>query len=151
MSVMEKITGSADQQLLQEMADHHQGLIAMAQQAAGRGGKEVRADAEMLAKKQQAELEHILGKLQSDFGSDHTPQIDPMSQKWLQELTEMSEADYDAEFRKRVMLHHQEGNRMGERYLPKLSNPALRAMVQRMHAEQSAEIGEHGQKIQMGM
>ena len=151
MSVLDKITGSADQQLLQEMANHHQGLIAMALQAAGRGGKEVRADAEMLAKKQQAELEHILGKLKSDFGAEHTPEVDPMSQKWLQELTDVPAAEYDAEFRKRVMLHHQEGNRMGERYLPQLSSPALRAMVQRMHGEQSAEIGEHGQKIQMGI
>lgn len=141
---------SIDDTFLKNMANHHVGIIAMARDATQRGGKEVRADAKMMMKKQQAELEHILDKLRSDYGTEHTPEVDATSEQMLRELESDAGAEYDRHFRRMTVQHHQEGVRMIEQHVTRLSEP-LQVMVRRMSAEQMAEVEEQEQKMRMGM
>ena len=155
MKIVEQLPGTyADQQSLTRTANNHLDMITMGNQARQQGGTEVRANAEM--KKQQAELEHIIGGLRSDHGVEHMQQVDPKSEQMRRELEGHSGAAYDLHFRQMTSQHHQEGIRMGEPHLAQLSEPP-QVMVPRMRAEHAAEVEveeqeqEQEQNIKMGM
>ena len=142
-------TAGADQEFLRMMTDHHQGLIAMAQQAMERGTTEqVKTDAHQLHQKQDSEQKEMLAMLQRDFGVSHQPSIMPSNQAMADSLSRKSGADYDMTFHMNVIAHHREGIAMIDRFLPQLTNPQLRQMAERMRADQQKDIQEHEGKMQ---
>lgn len=141
----------ADQEFLRKMSGHHQGMIAMGEIAQRRGGKEIRAEAEMAMKKQQAEIDFMMGKLRDMGGSAQQPDTGSGSQSMLQKLESAAEGQFETEFRRATIQHHQMGIDMADRYLPKLQQPGLKLMAERMRAVQAAEIREQEQKLAMGM
>lgn len=105
----------------------------------------------MIAQKQQAELEHILGKLRSDLATAHNP-VD-------RSLQPGTVATAQGRLRKKVrcgvqtceIMHHEQGKRLIGRYRRKITVRALKVTGQRMKAEHSAEIREHRQMMELGM
>ena len=142
-------TAGADQEFLRMFADHHQGLIAMSQQAMERGSTEqVKAKAHELHQKQDAEQKEMLAMLQRDFGVSHQPSVMPSNQAMADSLSRRSGEDYDMAYNMNVIAHHREGIDMIDRMLPRLSNPQVRQMAERMRAEQQADIQELEGKMQ---
>ena len=62
-------------------------------------------------------------------------------------LGKRSGTAYDRAFYQNVIVHHQEGLKMMDEYLPKLTRPELKSMAQRMRDMQAREITQFQQKV----
>jgi uncharacterized protein (DUF305 family) len=141
-------TASADAEFLRMMSDHHQGLIMMANEAAGKGTQAVQAEARQMGDKQGGEQQEMLTMLQRDFGVSHQPQVTPSNQAMADSLSPKSGTDYDMTFHMNVIAHHREGIAMIDQHLPHLTNPQVRQMAERMKSDQQREIQELEGKMQ---
>lgn len=148
-SQMGAMTGNPDQDFLRMMSDHHKGLIAMAHMTKdGKGSTEtVRADARKLDTAQDAELDSMTTMLETSFKDPYQPKIMPKHQAMADSLGMQSGTAYDRTFYQDVIAHHQEGIKMMDEYLPKLTRPELKSMAQRMRDMQTREITEFQQKM----
>lgn len=144
-----RMTGNADQDFLRMMSDHHKGLIAMAHLSAEgdrKGSPAVRADAQKLDKKQDAELDQMVTKLETQFKDKYDPMIMPSNQAMVDQLKPQSGSAYDRTFYQNVVKHHQQAIKMVDEFSPKLQDADLKKMAQRMKDEQQREITEFEQK-----
>ncbi|MEO7521043.1 MAG: DUF305 domain-containing protein [Gemmatimonas sp.] len=148
-SNMAGMTGNADQDFLRMMSDHHKGLVAWAHMTKdGKGSTEaVRADARKLDNAQDADLDTMTTMLETSFKDAYQPKILPMHQAMADSLRALSGAAYDRTFYHHVIQHHQDGLKMMDEYLPKLTRPELKAMVQRMKDAHAREITEFERKM----
>ena len=64
------------------------------------------------------------------------------------ELEQKTGADYDMAFRMNVIQHHEEGIAMIDGFLPRLRRPDVRAMAERMKADQQKDIQDLRAKMQ---
>ena len=140
------MTGNPDQDFLRMMSDHHKGLTTMAH-----GAKEMKlavaADAKKLDAKQDAELDQMVTMLEKDFKDPYAPKILPDNQAMIDALKMKSGKDYERTFYQNVVQHHEQALKMIDDYLPKSTKPALKAMAEKMKADQTREIAEFKQKI----
>lgn len=152
MAGMAGMTGHADQDFLRMMSDHHKGLIAMAHPTMeGKGATPaVRTDARKLDKVQDAELDTMVTMLEKSFKDPYGPKVTPNNQAMADSLARQTGAAYDRTFYKNVIAHHKEAIGMIDQYLPKLTRPDLKAMAQRMKADQTREIAEYHRKLGQG-
>lgn len=133
----------ADQECLRMMSDHHEGLIRMASAAMTKGSNaSVQADAHRLHTKQQDEQKQMIGMLQASYQETLTPMVMGSNMAMNDSLQARSGADYDKAFYGNVVRHHQEGIRMIDEFLPRLKNPELRQMAEKMKVDQQKEIQE---------
>ncbi len=141
-----KMTGDADRDFLRMMSDHHKGLIAMAH-GAKKMKLAVAADARKLDTKQDAELDAMVTMLEKQFKDPYSPKIMPRHQAMVDALRAKTGYEYQKSFLQNTVQHHQEGVRMIDDYLPKSGRPELKAMAEKMKAEQTMEIAEFQRKI----
>ena len=140
-------TAAGDQEFLREMTNHHHGMVTMAHEAMEKTGSSVQEEATAIDQKQDEEIEQMLAILLKDFSDPHTPTIDPATQTMADDLSAKSGADYDRTFRMHVIEHHQQGISMIDRFLPRLTRPDVRAMAERMKADQQKEIQDLQAKL----
>lgn len=131
-----------DQQFLQQMSDHHQGLLIQAHEATKKGSPEVKRKANELDKKQDAELEQMLEMLRSRYQQVYEPRASAENQKNADALGQKSGADFDMTFQMNVVEHHKMGIAMIDRFMPQLKEADLRAMAEKMKADQQKDIQE---------
>lgn len=140
--------GSADQQFLREMTNHHEGMKGMVAQATEKGNAEIKASAAQMGQKQQAEQQEMLTLLQNE-GVSHQPTVIPGNQAMVDSLAKLpAGADFDMAFHMMVIDHHREGIAMVDRFLPQLTNPQVRQIAERTKADQQKDIQEHEGKMQ---
>lgn len=138
---------SPDQEFLARMSDHHAGMIAMAQDAMAKASRTTtQADARMLQTKQQAESDSMVAMIRETFNGTHTPAIMPENKAMMDSLSAKTGAAYDREFYAQTIKHHQDGIRMIDEYMPRLTNEKVRAMAAKMKADQQKEIEEFEKK-----
>ena len=143
------MTGNPDQDFLRMMSDHHKGLIAMAHLSAEgekKGSAGVQADARKLDTKQDAELDSMTTMLEKDFKDAYAPKVTPDNQAMVDQLKGLSGAAYDRAFYENTVKHHQQAVQMVDEFAPKLQRADLKAMAQRMRADQTREIAEFQRK-----
>lgn len=148
-----RMTGSADQDFLRMMSDHHKGLIAMAHlsvEGDKKGTATTQADARKLDTKQDAELDTMVTMLERQFKDAYDPKVMPSNQKMVDELKALSGAGYDRTFYHHVVMHHQQAIKMIDEFTPKLQNADVKRMAQRMKEDQQREIAEFQQKAGRG-
>ena len=142
---------SVDQQFLRMMSDHHKGLIALAHEAMERKYPvSVKGEAEALDKKEDAELDQMVTMLEQRYHDAYAPKVMPDNQAMLDSLKPKSGAAYDRTFRQDVIKHHQDGIAMIDQYAAKLSDPTLKAMAEKMKADQRRDIAELRNKLGTG-
>lgn len=141
-----QMTGDPDRDFLRMMSDHHKGLTEMAHPA-----KEMKlpvaADAKKLDTKQDAELDKMVTMLEKQYKDPYAPKIMPSNQAMIDALKGKTGADYQKTFYQNVIQHHQEGIKMMDEYLPKLKDAEVKAMAEKMKADQTKEISEFQQKV----
>lgn len=126
-----------DQRFLEEMSNHHQGLVQMAHyELEERKSPGVMADARKFDANQDAELDTMVTMLEKTYKDPYTPKLMPSNRAMLDTLKAAPAGAFDSTFRRLVIEHHAEGLRMMKQWLPTLTNPMLRTMVQRMQADQ---------------
>ncbi len=139
---------SVDQQFLRMMSDHHKGLIAIAHATMERKDKlAVKDEARRLDTKQDAELDAMVTMLETQYHDPYAPKVTPDNQAMLDSLTPQSAKAYDRAFRQSVIKHHQDGMAMIDQYLPRLTNAKLRAMAEKMKADQQRDVAELQRKL----
>lgn len=140
-------TQRSDSAFLTMMSDHHQGLIDMATQATKRGsGATLQKDAERLQTLQKNEQQQMLQHLQTSFSATHSPMVMPQNQLMIDSLELLKGDAYRHGFYAKVVAHHEEGIGMIDSALPTLTDHQLKAMAEKMKAQQAKEIPEFRQK-----
>ncbi len=143
------MTGNPDRDFLRMMSDHHKGLIALAHETMDRKGAaaSVREDASKMDKKQDAELDTMTTMLEQTFKDAYAPKVMPENKTMNDSTLAKTGPAFDRAFRETVIMHHQEGIKMMDEYLPKLTDPKVKSMAQRMRNDQTREIAELQAKV----
>ena len=140
---------NADQEFLQKMSDHHEGLILMVHKTlAHKGPLAVTDEAKKLDQEQDDELDRMKNALRGEFNvASYTPKAMPEHQAMADSLGKLSGAAYDRQFREDVIKHHQEAIAMIDSYMPRLTHADVKTMAERMRATQMREINMFKQQL----
>ena len=131
-----------DQDFLRTLIDRRQALIALAQATAERGdaSAEVRAQARAIDQKRKAEIDTMRTMLERTYRESRLPVISREQQTTNEGVLLERGSALDRAFRE-TMIEHQQGDvALMDRALPALTDPELKALVQRLRAEQAGEI-----------
>ena len=133
----------ADHEFLRMMADHHEGLVAMMGSAMTRASTATaKADATRLRHKQEQERDEMIAMIRKMYSESHQPTIMPDNKAMNDSLQAKAGAEYDRDMYRHVVMHHREGVQMIDKFLPRLQKPDVRAMAEKMRADQTREIAE---------
>jgi uncharacterized protein (DUF305 family) len=136
-----------DHEFLRMMSDHHEGLVVMMDGAMQRAtSAEAKADATQLHHKQQQERDQMVAMIQKMYSEVLQPTVMPNNKAMNDSLQAKSGAEYDRDMYRHVVMHHREGVQMIDRFLPRLQNADIRAMADKMRADQTREIAEFERK-----
>jgi uncharacterized protein (DUF305 family) len=137
-------TGHPDHDFLRRMSDHHHGMIQMVHATIERKDvPDVMGAAKKMDASQDAELDVMVTMLEKDFKDPYAPMLMPDAKTMGSELASLSGKDYEKKFLENTIMHHKEGIRMIDEYLPKSSNPQLKQLAEKMKTEQAAEVAEY--------
>lgn len=137
----------ADHEFLRMMSDHHEGLIMMMAAATERAeSAAAKADAKMLHDKQRQERDSMVAMLRTAYNDTITPMVMPGGKAMTDSLQQKSGAAYDRDMYRHIIMHHQEGIRMIDDFLPRLTRANVRQMAEKMRADQQREIQEFQRK-----
>lgn len=135
--------GEGDRAFLEQMSDHHAGLVQMAYVTRGKVSEpETRKDADMLHQKQQVEQDSMVAMLKRDFNETYVPKVMPQHQVLVDSLGKLRGRALAKGFYDMTVQHHQEAVAMIDHFLPSLRNAGVKAMAERMKADQQQEIAD---------
>lgn len=140
---------SADQEFLQLMSDHHEGLITIAHETLKHTGRLGVTDE---ARKLDSELDDQLARMHSALKGElntpaYAPKAAPEFQAMADSLTHLSGAAYDRQFRQDVIDYHQTSIALIDRYLPRLTHADVKTMAERMRATDVQEMARTKQRL----
>ena len=137
----------ADHEFLRKMSDHHEGMIVMLKGAPEKAASATaKADARKLIDKQSAERDSMLAMIKKDYNETHMAMPMQSAKTMAAELQGKTGAAYDRDMYGHVIMHHQEGVKMVDDFLPRLKNAQVRQMAEKMRADQQREIQEFQRK-----
>lgn len=141
-------TQSADQEFLRSLSDHHEGMIRMARIAEQKGSASVKQEAEKMDSSQVAEQKQMVSMLQQQYNDAYTPKLIPSNQAMVDSLQATnSGSDFDMAFMMNTIEHHRQGIQMIDEMLPRLQNPEIRSMAEKMKGEMQQGIQEMQQMM----
>lgn len=89
----------------------------------------------------------MIGMLKSAYGETKEPMMMPSNKQMLDDLASTpAGATYDKKMYEHTIMHHEEGIKMVNDFLPRLTRPELKQMAQKMKADQQKEIEEFRRK-----
>lgn len=142
------MTGDPDRDFLRMMSDHHTGLKAMARDAMAKTDiGSVAADAKKMDAKQDAEIKGMTGMLAASFKDQYGPKVMPDNQRMVDELKPLSGPAYAKKFLENVIAHHRQALTMVDHYLSRGKMADVRAMAEKMKADQMKEIADLEKKL----
>ena len=137
----------ADHDFLRMMSDHHEGMIVMMNAATERAtSATAKADAKMLYDKQRQERDSMVAIIKTAYNDTITPMVMPSAKTMNDSLQQKTGAAYDRDMYRHVIMHHQEGVKMVDDFLPRLKGAGVRQMAEKMRADQQREIQEFQRK-----
>lgn len=137
----------ADHDFLRKMVDHHESLIVMMDDAMERASSATaKADARKLHEKQHQERDRMVELIKASYGETHTPMVMPGAKAMNDSLRQKSGAAHDRDMYRHLVMHHQEGVKMIDDFLPRLKRAEVREMASRMRADQAKEIQDFQRK-----
>jgi uncharacterized protein (DUF305 family) len=137
----------ADHEFLRMMSDHHEGLVVMMRPAMDKAtSSTAKADAKKLHDKQGQERDSMVAMIKSSYDETITPMVMPSGKAMNDSLQQKSGAAYDRDMYRHVVMHHQEGVKMIDDFLPRLKRSEVRQMAEKMRADQQREIQEFQKK-----
>lgn len=137
----------ADHEFLRMMSDHHEGMVVMMDAAMERAASATaKADAKMLRDKQQLERDSMVTIIKTAYNDTITPMVMPSAKAMTDSLQAKTATAYDRDMYGHVIMHHQEGVKMIDDFLPRLKRAEVRQMAEKMRADQQREIREFQRK-----
>lgn len=147
MAVNRGAAKDADHEFLRMMSDHHEGLVVMMRPAMDKAtSATAKADAKKLHDKQGQERDSMVAMIKTSYDETITPMVMPSGKVMNDSLQQKSGAAYDRDMYRHVIMHHQEGVKMIDDFLPRLKRPEVRQMAEKMRADQQREIQEFQKK-----
>ena len=141
------MTGDPDHDFLRMMSDHHTGMIQMVHAAVEReDAPGIKADAQKVDQAQDAELESMMSMLEKDYKDAYAPMVAADSKQMMDDLATRKGKEYERAFYEHAVMHHEQGIKMIDDYLPKLTKPAIKQMAEKMKADQTKEVSEFKKK-----
>jgi len=138
----------ADQEFLRMMVDHHQGMLEMADTALKKtASSRVRAEATSMRAAQTAEQQRMLDMLKKQYGEDKMPMPLQSDAAMITKLAGASGAAFDRQFHEQVIMHHEEATKMIDQFLPRLKNPELKQLAEKMKRDQTRQISEFRKEL----
>lgn len=144
-------TTQSDRQFIEMMIPHHQGAIEMAELALTKAKRpEIKKMAESIIQDQKREIQQMQGWYKQWYGKeiavsssmDHSAHQGMMSmdmmETHLQNLKTAS--DFDKEFVRQMIPHHEGALMMAEMVIDTAENPEIRNLAESIIESQSAEI-----------
>ena len=139
----------ADHEFLRKMSDHHEGMIVMLNGAPDKAtSATAKADARKLIDEQGAERDSMLAMIKRDYNETHMAMAMQSAKSMAADLQQKSGVAYDRDMYGHVIMHHQEGVKMIDDFLPRLTKAPVRQMAEKMRADQQREIQEFQRKQQ---
>ena len=139
----------ADHEFLRMMSAHHRGLIVMMAAATDRAASATaKADAKALHDKQRQERDSMISMISAAYSDTITPMVMPSGKEMNDSLQQKSGAAYDRDMYRHIVMHHQEGIKMIDDFLPRLTRANVRQMAEKMRSDQQREIQEFQRKQQ---
>lgn len=137
----------AEHEFLRKMIDHHEGLIQIATVAMTKASKSAtQGDAHNLHIKQTDEQKTMIADAQSQYGETVTPVVMPQHKAMADSLATKTGADYDRTFYRLMVQHHREAVQMVDEMMPRFTKANVKAMAEKMKADQQREITEFQRK-----
>jgi len=84
----------------------------------------------------------MLDMLKTQYGEDKVPMALTSDASMVTTLAGASGAAFDRQFREQVIMHHEEAIKMVDQFLPRLKNPELEQMAEKMKRDQTTQIAE---------
>jgi uncharacterized protein (DUF305 family) len=135
--------GDGDLIFIDGMIPHHEGAVAMAQQALGESERpEIRQLAEAIIAAQEAEIQQLQEWRTAWFG-DAPSAMDPhAAMHGTMHMTEVPAGDqpFDLRFIDGMIPHHEDAITMAETVLAESERPEIRELAEAIIAAQRAEI-----------
>lgn len=135
----------ADKEYLGQMIGHHSGMLVMAEAAMTLATGQARSDAEMVHRKQSAEVDSMSAMLSNRYATMVTPAVSESARMMADSLKRLPAARIGHAFYDMTIMHHREGIAMVDEYSARLS-PDIAAMASRTKTDQTAEIAEFQRK-----
>ena len=124
------------------------GLIALVHMTQERNGVgTAKADAATMDKAQDAELDAMMTMLEKTFKDPYAPKVMAEHQAMADALKPMRGTAYERTFYEDIIKHHTEAITMIDGYLPKAKSADVKAMAEKMKADQAREISDFQQKL----
>lgn len=137
----------ADHEFLRKMSDHHEGLVVMMDAARERASSATaKADARKLHDMQGQERDQMVGMIKSSYNESHMPMLMSSAKAMNDDLQQKSGAAYDRDMYGHVVMHHQEGVKMIDDFLPRMQKAEVKQMAEKMRAVPQREIQEFQRK-----
>lgn len=127
---------NADQHLLRDMADNHEGMILLAHAGMEQRHEHKMDDDPALAAdvRQDAAKTEMVSLLRSEYTDPHEPRPSPRDRAVVDSIMRLTGDAYDKAFRDYMVQHGQFGIGMIDRALPQLRNQKVKALAERMRA-----------------
>lgn len=138
----------ADQEFVRMMVDHHEGMIAMSDSLIAKNPPaDVKADAEKMRSKQKTEQQQMTAMLKTDYAEDKMPMVMSSNASMISDVASKTGADAGKAYRENTIKHHEEGIKMIDDYMSRLTKPAVKQMAAKMKDDQTREIAELKSKL----
>jgi uncharacterized protein (DUF305 family) len=130
-------------EFLTMMIDHHFGGVKLAELCESKATHaELKAMCTQVKTAQTAEISKMQGWLQSWYGIQHTPELDRKTQRQIEELSQLSGAEFEKAFMTILIEHHAEALHHGRECLLEAYHPELINMCATMVGAQGDEIAQ---------
>jgi uncharacterized protein (DUF305 family) len=128
----------ADRAFIDGMVPHHEMAVMMADDALAKATKaDLKTFAQQVKSAQGAEITQMKDWRLQWFGSSTTPAMDHMGLKTI-----AADAQYDVNWAKEMVTHHQGAIDMSKQALTAASRPEVKALAQRIIDAQQKEIDQ---------
>lgn len=127
---------NADQHLLRDMVDNHEGMILLAHAGMEQRHEHKMDDDPALAAdvRQDAAKTEMVSLLRSEYTDPHEPRPSPRDRAVVDSIMRLTGGAYDKAFRDYMVLHDQLSIGMIDRAFPQLRDGSVKALAERMRA-----------------
>ena len=137
----DKATAKFEIRFMQDMIDHHQMAVMMAEQCVAKAVHEdLRTLCQNIITTQTREIQEMQSWLRDWYGVNYEPQMKPGDMKMIERLASLSGAEFEIEFMEMMIKHHLAAIREASKCEDRAYHEELRELCENIITTQAAEI-----------
>lgn len=141
VSAPDKATVKYEIRFMQNMIDHHQMAVMMAEQCVNNAAHdELKTLCQNVITKQTYEIQEMQSWLRNWYGINYEPQMKPGDMKMMERMSMMSGAEFEIEFMQMMIKHHLKAIKEASQCIERVYHEELRDLCENIITTQAAEI-----------